>query len=145
MLIDIDKNFTAWPQEEGHVLVQSPSKEDHQNALLELQDNLSQQKASLAGMQRNEAFQKRKAVQKLDELTSWEKLQINKINETEQRIQFCQSLNEDDLNVGKVLASSGFRISRRGNRSLDWALIEIDNERIGENKVSYRSHAFSHR
>lgn len=60
----------------------------------------------------------------------------------EERLKFCQKLNKNDLYVGKVLASSGFRSSQRGNHSLDWALIEIDNERLGENQVSHRLYVY---
>lgn len=69
-------------------------------------------------------------------------MHINSIKDTEERLQFCQNLNENDLNFGKVLASSGFRTSKRGNHCLDWALVEIDNGRVGENQVSHRFHVY---
>lgn len=43
-----------------------------------------------------------------------------------------------DLNFGRVFASSGFRVAKRGC-AVDWALIEVDESRVARNIVSVLS------
>ena len=134
MFVDLDKNSTTWPQREGHVCVQSPSEEDHCNEIHELKNYLSDQKKWLGVPSHEKVNELHKSTLKNERL-------INSITQMEERLKVSQNLNKNDLHVGKVLASSGFRISKKGNHCLDWALIEIDNERIGENQVSHRAYA----
>lgn len=54
------------------------------------------------------------------------------------RLSFCERLDPIvNLDYGKVVASSGFRVSSQTRHALDWALIGVDHTRIGENKVSH--------
>lgn len=45
-----------------------------------------------------------------------------------------ERLDKNDLKFGTVIAASGYRTS--GKQGLDWALIRVEESRIGENKVS---------
>lgn len=45
-------------------------------------------------------------------------------------------LKEFHLSFGRIFASSGFRIAATGC-AVDWALVEVDEERIGGNVVSF--------
>jgi len=45
-------------------------------------------------------------------------------------------LKEFHLPFGRIFASSGFRIAATGC-AVDWALVEVDEERIGGNVVSF--------
>ena len=53
------------------------------------------------------------------------------------RLSFCELLDPiNHLHYGKVVASSGFRVSTQTRHALDWALISVDDARVGDNKVS---------
>lgn len=69
-------------------------------------------------------------------ISQYNRLQLE-IREVEERQNFCQSLGEEDLYFGKVIASSGYRMTEDDKHALDWALIEVDEKRVGGNKVSH--------
>ncbi|KAL9016675.1 MAG: hypothetical protein Q9185_006002 [Variospora sp. 1 TL-2023] len=48
------------------------------------------------------------------------------------RLALCRSITQTQTRFGKVIAASGYRKS--GKQRLDWALILVDDDRIGENK-----------
>ncbi|KAL8655029.1 MAG: hypothetical protein Q9210_001152 [Variospora velana] len=48
------------------------------------------------------------------------------------RLALCRSITQTQTHFGKVIAASGYRKS--GKQRLDWALILVNNDRIGENK-----------
>lgn len=112
-----------------------PGGRRFQRGMRRLQIDLSEKKASLEKMCSN------KNVEGLQAPTPEEQTRVESITKMDERLKLCNSLNNDDLKLGTILASSGFRTSRRSNHNLDWALIEIDDRRMGENKVRHPSFA----
>ncbi|KAI4121586.1 MAG: hypothetical protein LQ341_007391, partial [Variospora aurantia] len=48
------------------------------------------------------------------------------------RLALCRSITKTQTRFGRVIAASGYRKS--GKQRLDWALILVNDHRIGENK-----------
>ena len=113
--------------------MQSPAEEDFNEEMRRLQIDLLEKKAWLEKMFSDQN------IQDMQEPTPREQTWIEPITKMEERLKLYQKLNKANLKLGTILASSGFRTSRKGNHNLDWALIEIDDERMGENKVRYLS------
>ena len=111
--------------------MQSPAEEDFNEEMRKLPIELSEKKARL------ETRYSEINVKGVQRPTPMEQRWVESVTRMEERLKLCKNLVKNDLKLGKILASSGFRTSRRGNHNLDWALIEIDDERMGENKVRH--------
>ncbi len=61
------------------------------------------------------------------------KLLIQKVKVATERV---QELEDYEMELGKFLASSGFRTAESGC-ALDWGLIEVDEKRVEGNFVSF--------
>jgi hypothetical protein len=59
------------------------------------------------------------------------------IQQYQDRLDECEKLDKNRLLFGQVQFSSGFR--KASAHALDWALIKVHQERLGENIVSHSS------
>lgn len=119
-----------WPYGLGQV--HSPSREDHQAEILQLRSTISDRKTVL---ERSHVSMKAQ-YKTTNQMQRIYQSQIDAIKRAEARLSFCESITKDDLIVGEVRASSGFRVSNQGSHALDWALVRINKERLGGNIVS---------
>ncbi len=61
--------------------------------------------------------------------------EINAVEETKEKVRGLENL---DRQLGRVLASSGFKVASTGC-GLDWGLVEVNEERVAGNLVSVHS------
>ena len=109
------------------MIVVSPSEEDMRDAVetrLRFQENtrknLREMKQSMKNEMVSNARQRRLQAQ---------------IEELRVATELVDELKDFDLQLGHVLATSGFRVAESGC-GLDWGLVAVDDKRVTENIVS---------
>lgn len=110
--------------------MQSPAQADHEAEIKQLEESLQNMKMYLE----NSVLK-----MKVDfgggtpaEKRNYDR-RVQEIQEMEDRYHFCQNLDKQGLYFGRVEFSSGFR--KAAGHALDWALISVADERMGENSV----------
>jgi hypothetical protein len=128
----VDQKITRWPSGQGTVY--SPAIADHKAEIVQLRKTISDQKAI---MKTSTLRMKVEYGTVNEQQKAMYRSQVDGISTAEARLSFCESITKDDLALGEVRASSGFRVSDKGNHALDWALVNIKQARLGGNSVSY--------
>ncbi len=131
-MTDVDNEFCKWPANQG--AVQSPSESDHQAEMLQLKQRLWDQeqtfKNSTLRMEVEYGNPSARQRQTYNNFTE-------SIQQYQDRLDECQKLDKNGLFFGQVQFSSGFR--KASAHALDWALVKVHHERLGENIVSRSS------
>lgn len=135
-MIAVDQTHSEWPK--GLGVVQCPSQGDHQAEIKKLLEDIPKQEYEVEThpvtykVQIGEANERQRAV--YDCL-------VGPLEQMRARLAFCQNIDRDGLYFGDVAFSSGFKTAK-GNHALDWALINVQTSRLGQNTVSLFNSAF---
>jgi hypothetical protein len=78
-------------------------------------------------------------IQDADDMNVGSKTKFGLKAAVDSKIQLANQLRDEkefDPDFGIVLATSGYKISKRRNCSIDWGLAEVKDNRIGNNEAS---------
>lgn len=129
---------SAWHWPMGHENVQCPAQADHNSEIKELE---------VAVQEARTTFDSSPIKFKVENGSPSRQQQKNyngrlkEIHDMENRINTCKNINEQGLLLGRVLLASGYK--KAGDCALDWALVEVNSERVGGNLVSHEFFSWS--
>lgn len=129
-MIAVDPTHSEWPK--GLGVVQCPSQGDHQAEIKQLLEDIPKQEYEVETHPLNYKVQCGEANE--TQRATYGSL-VDPLEQMRARLTFCQNIDRDGLYFGDVAFSSGFRIAK-GNHALDWALINVQTSRLGQNTVS---------
>lgn len=135
-MIAIDQKHSEWPK--GLGVVQCPSQGDHQAEIKQLLEDIPREEEQV---ETHPLTYKVKYGEVNQAQREGYAALVHPLEQMRARLAFCQNTDRDGLKFGDVAFSSGFRIAE-GNHALDWAIIDVQTSRLGQNTVSHFNSGF---